>query len=237
MSPCEACEIEIALLSLNAYLDFRTRNFGTDLRELTLSGWLPQTLESVNEDAPGHTFKGARGVCSLRPEILNVELRWATWSPLMLSSLDLTRLRSLKMPVRAPLDCLKIGAAFMDMPHLASLTITELSDSEDFVDEFHHLGDAIMALSSSLRSLDINITNCNRRGPLGKYEPFVQPDDAAILFSKFFPEPSSNRVEALVRARFNDPREPPDVNIARSSKGPLNLERIRLKHRLALVGL
>lgn len=148
----------------------------------------------------------------------------------MLSSFDLTRLRSLKMPVRAPPDCLKIGAAFIGMPHLANLTITELSDSQDFVNEFCHLGDGIMALSSSLRSLDITITNCNRVEAWEKDEAFVEPDDLAFFFMEFFPEPSGDRIEALVRARYNDPREPLDVNTLRSFKGKLNLERIRLKH-------
>lgn len=231
VSPCEACEIEVALLPVNAYLDFRARVVGQGVRELTISGWLPQTLESVNEDAPRHTFKDG-GVCALGPEVLNIQLRWASWSPIMLSSFDLTRLRSLEMPVRAPLDCLKIGAAFSRMQNLASLTITELSDSQDFVNEFRHLGDAIMALSSSLRSLDISITNCNRALAEGgeKDEAFVEPGDIAFFFEKFFPEPSCNQIEALVRGRFSDPREPPDVNILQSSKGQLNLERIRLKN-------
>ena len=230
ISPCEACEIEVALRFANAYLDSRARKISASLRELTLSGWLPQTLLSVNEDAPGHSFKGARGVCGLQPEVLNVELGRMGWSPIMLSSFDLTRLRSLKMPVRAPLDCTKIGAAFLDMPHLASLTITELSDSQDFVDEFRHLGDGIIALSSSLRSLDITVTNHNRLGSWEQDEPFVQPDGVAFFFKGFFLEPSCSQTEALVRARFDDPREPLEVNTTRSSKGPLNLERIRLKH-------
>ena len=148
----------------------------------------------------------------------------------MLSSFDLTRLRSLKMPVRAPLDCLKIGAAFLDMPHLANLTITELSDSQDFVVEFAHLGDGIMALSASLRSLDIGITNCNRVEDWEHDGAFVEPTNIAFFFKNFFPEPTCNEIEALVRARYDNPREPLDVNILRSSKGPLNLERIRLRH-------
>lgn len=230
MSPCEACEIEVALLPVNAYLDCRARKVSKGIRKLTLSGCLPQTLESVNEDAPGHTFEGARGVCALRPEILNIELRWCSWSPIMLSGFDLTILRSLKMPVRAPLDCLKIGAAFAGMPHLANLTITELSDSQDFVDEFRHLGNGIMALSSSLHSLDISITNCNRREPREIDEAFVEPGDVAFFFREFFPEPSCNDIEGLVRGRYSDPREPLDVNVLQSSKGQLNLERIRLRH-------
>lgn len=148
----------------------------------------------------------------------------------MLSSFDLTRLRSLKMPVRAPLDCLRIGAAFLDMPHLANLTITDLTDSQDFVNEFRHLGDGIMALSASLRSLDIGIKNCNRSGDWEKDENFVEPIDVAYFFKNFFPEPTCNEIEALVRGRYQDPREPLDVNILRSSRGQLNLERIRLRH-------
>ena len=230
MSPCEACEIEVALLPINAYLESRSGMFSKDMRELCLRGCLPETLESMNDDVPGHTLKGVPGLCALRPEILNVELRWANWSPIMLSSFDLTRLRSLKMPVRAPLDCLKIGAAFLDMPLLANLTITELSDSQDFVNEFRHLGDGIMALSPSLRSLDIGINNCNRVEDWENDEAFVEPADVAFFFKNFFPEPTCNKTEALVRARYNDPREPLDVNILRSSKGQLNLERIRLRH-------
>lgn len=230
LSPCEACEIEVALLSVNAYLDSRAGKVSKDLRELTLSGRLPKTLGSMREDAPSHTLKDAQGVCALRPEILNVELQWATWSPMMLSSFDLTRLRSLKMPVRAPLDCLKIAAAFIGMPHLANLTITELPDSQDFVDEFRHLGDGIRALSSSLRSLDISITNCNHAEAWEKDEAFVEPDDIAFLFKEFFPEPSGDQIEALVRARYNDPRESLDVNKLRSFRGPLNLQRLRLQH-------
>lgn len=230
MFPCEACEIEVALLPLNAYLESRAGRLSKDLRQLCLRGYLPETLESMNEDAPGHTFKGVPGLCALRPEILNIELRWANWSTVMLSSFDLTRLRSLKMPVRAPLDCLRIGAAFLDMPHLANLTITELSDSQDFVDEFRHLGDGIMALSASLRSLDIGIHNCNRLEDWENDEAFVEPADVAFFFKSFFPEPTCKEIEALVRARYNKPWEPVNVNILQSSKGQLNLERIRLRH-------
>ena len=228
LAPCEACEIEPALRSVNKYLDRRAQNVSKSLRKLTISGRLPRTFESVNDDAPGHTFRGAGGLCALRPECLNIELRWASWSPVMLSSFDLTTLRSLTMPVRMPLDCLKTGAAFMDMPHLVDLTITELCDSEDFVDQFRHLGDGIMALSTSLRTLDLSITNCNRRGY--EDEAFVQPDDIDFFFTAFFPEPSYDQVEKSVRAKFKDPREPLDVNLTQSSKGPLNLERIRLRH-------
>ena len=229
-SPCETCEIETALISVNAYLDSRGTKVDQDLRELKLSGWLPQTLKSTRKDGPGHTFKGTRGVCGISPEVLNIELQWATWSPLMLCGFDLARLRSLKMPVRAPLDCLKIGAAFLDMPHLANLTITGLPDSQDFVDEFQHLGNGIMALSSSLRSLDIGITNCNRPEAWEQDRAFVEPGDIAFFFEAFFPEPSRSQIETLVRARYDDPREPLDVNIFRSSKGQLNLEYIRLNH-------
>ena len=45
----------------------------------------------------------------------------------------------------------------MGMSYLAYLTIINLSDSDDFVNEFHHLGDGILALSSSLQSLDISL--------------------------------------------------------------------------------
>lgn len=227
---CEACEIEAALLPVKAYLDCRARKVSKDVRELTLSGWLPQTLESENEDASGHKFEGAQGVCAFRPEVLNIELRWSSWSPVMLSGFDLTRLRSLNMPVRAPLDCLKIGVAFVGMPHLKSLTITELSDNQDFVDEFRHLGDGIMALSSSLRSLDISITNRNRPEPWETDEAFVEPADVGFFFKAFFPEPSCIQIATLVRARYSDPREPLDVNILQSFKGQLNLEHIRLRH-------
>ena len=228
LAPCEACEIGQALRSVNDYLDRRAQKVSKSLRKLTLSGYLPSTFESVNDEAPGHTFKGAGGLCALRPECLNVELRWAYWSPVMLSSFDLTTLKSLTMPVRMPLDCLKIGATLMDMPQLVDLTITELCDSKDFVDQFCHLGDGIMALSTSLRTLDLSITNCNRRG--WEDDAFVQPDNIAFFFAAFFPEPSYDRVEASVRAKFKDPREPLDVDLTRSSKGPLNLERIRLRH-------
>ena len=228
LTPCEACEIGQALQNVNDYLDRRAQKVSKSLRKLTLSGRLPSTFESVNDDAPGHTFKGAGGLWALRPECLNIELRWAYWSPVMLSSFDLTTLRSLTMPVRTPDDCLKTGAAFMDMPHLVDLTITELCDGEDFVDQFRHLGDGIMALSTSLRTLDLSITNCNRRG----YEDdaFEQPDDIAFFFTAFSPEPSHEQVQASVRAKFKDPREPLDVNLTRSSKGSLNLERLRLRH-------
>ncbi|CAF9942142.1 hypothetical protein IMSHALPRED_003380 [Imshaugia aleurites] len=134
------------------------------------------------------------------------------------------------MPVRAPLDCLTIGAAFLGMPRLADLTITDLCDSQAFVEEFRHLGDGILALSSSLRSLVIEITNCNRAEGWEQDKAFVEPGDSAFLFKAFFPEPSCKRIETLIRARYDDPREPLDVNIFRSSQGQLNLEHIRLKH-------
>ena len=230
MSPCEACETKQALLPIGTYLHSHAENARKDLRKLTLSGWLPATLGSVNESTPGHTLKEAWGVHALRPEILDVKLPFACWSPIMLSGFDLTRLKSLKVPVRAPVDCRKIEAALMGMPHLAHLTITELPDSQDFVNEFHHLGDGILARYLSLRSLDIDITNSDREESWVGDEEFVEPDEIGFFFKQFFPEPSWSQMEALVRARYDDPREPPEVNLLRSPKCHLNLERLRFNH-------
>ena len=226
---CEACKFEAALLPVNAYLDRRIEKVSKDIRKLTLSGWLPRVLESGTENVCCQKFE-RQGMFAFRPEVLNIELRWSSWSPMMLSGFDLTRLRSLNMPVKEPRDCIKIGVAFMGMPHLESLTITSLPDNQDFVNEFRHLGDGIMALSSSLRSLDISITNCNRPEPWETDEPFVEPGDVGFFFKAFFPEPSYNQIAGLVRARHSDPREPLDINILQSSRGQLNLEHIRLRH-------
>ena len=224
----------MALSPIGTYLHYRAKRARKDLRRLTLSGELPATLPSVNEFTPDHTLKEHWGLFALRPEILNIDLPSASWSSIMLSGFDLTRLKSLSVAVSAPMECLKIGAALMDMPHLAHLTITELPDGQEFVKEFRHLGDGILALWSSLRSLDIEMTSFNPDSiPEGFWtsnEAFLEPKDIDFFFKEFFPEPSFSQVEALIRARYDDPREPPDVNLLRSPRCQLNLERLRLKH-------
>ena len=231
-SLCGACAFEASLLCIKADLDRRAKKISKDLQELTLAGWLPHPLSPMfaNEDEVDHSLKGARGLCVFQPRILNIELGWAGWSPMMLCVFDLTRLRSLKIPVRASSACMKTAAALSHIPRLASLAITGLSDSREFVDEFRHLGVGILALSSSLRSLDISITKSDLAETWGGYDAFVEPDNVAFFFEKFFPEPSCEQIEALVRTRYSDPQEAVYVNMLRSSKGPLNLECIRLKH-------
>ena len=227
---CEACTVKNLLQPINACTKAHAGRISEQIRELKLSGLLPISLVFFNGNALCHSSEHALELCPLQPEILNIEIPWFFWHPVMLSSIDLTRLRSLKMPVRTHEDCIKIRAALVGLPKLGHLAINELCDSQEFVNEFHHLGHAISALSSSLRSLEICINNINRNKGWEKKEPFVEPRDIGYFFKEFFPEPSRIQVEALVRTRYADPREPLDVNKLRSFKGPLNLERIRLKH-------
>ena len=229
-SPPWVCQTKKALRPIRKYLQNRAKRVRKDLRRLTLSGSLPATLQSVNEITPGHKLKEPWGLFALRPEILNIELTSASWGVIMLSGFDSTRLKSLRVPVSAPGDCLRIGAALKGMPHLAHLTITELSDGQEFVKEFRHLGDGILALWSSLRSLDIDIASLDPGRSWRRSQAFLEPQDVGFFFREFFPEPSYSQVEALIRARYDDPREPPDVHLLRSPRCQLNLERLRLRH-------
>lgn len=179
---------------------------------------------------PAHSFLGLGGIVDICPEVLNFELHWSHWTSTVLFAFDTARLRSLTIPVRSPSDCIRIRLALKRMPNLESLTIKEIPDIQDFIDRFHHLGRGILALAPTLRALSLSLTNMNRKSDWEKDEAFVEPDDLAFFFKHFFPEPTPRDIAMLARRRFLDPREDTDINILQSTKGPLNIETMELRH-------
>lgn len=117
----------------------------------------------------------------------------------------------------------------MNLSQLCSLTLVDLPDNDEFIDEYHHLGTGILALRP-LRVLDISMTNHARPETFEDREAFVEPKYPAFFFNAFFSEPNTQQVAAHVRRMYENPRVPVQTNLNMSNQGSLNLERLRLWH-------
>ena len=176
------------------------------VKDLTLSGYAPYI------DFPGYSaalrpFMRSRGFDTIRLETFKVELSWNNWDFSIMERVHVTDLKVLKLPICLSSDCLELGRALTDMPRLTSLTITDIPDREEFIYTLEHIGKGIMSCASTLRELDIEMTNFNHLPAWAQDERFVIPEGDGFFFRKFFPHRSLEENSA-----------------------PLHLTKLRLKH-------
>ncbi len=241
---CQACWLELGLASVDAYLATKihrfpkkaylptaVNRFPLGIRKLTLDGkLLGEPCPDAVDWKPIHPFISQRGFRDLKPEIVNINLHWSSFCPTLLRTFDPAFLRKLKVPVHRPTDCHKMELAMHLMEKLEALTLIDLPDIDEFIDEYHHLGTGILALRPSLRSLNISMTNFLRPEEFGDKEAFIEPKDSALFFHALFPEPSTQHVAAHVRRIYKDPRTPIQTNLLMSNRGALDLERLQLRN-------
>ena len=192
------------------------------IKDLTLSGCFPYQINS-GKSVISHPLIRSSGFKAIRPETFKVELGWDAWNFNILHEMSVTNLKVLKLPIRLPSDCVRLGKALKIMPNLASLTITDIPDREDFVAELEHIGEGIMSCASTLRELDIEMTNFNRPRSWDSVQPFIEPEDEGFFFRKLFPCPSQEELFALCERALRD-------YTAMIDEVPLRLTRLRLKH-------
>ena len=179
-----------------------------------------------------HTFLRVDGLAVLRPQAFAFNMHWKFWDLAILLGFQLSRLASLKIPIRSPSNCTLLGQALSHMSGLRSLTLTDLPDRPHFLRVFPRLGQGILARKASLRELDISMTNFNRPhyGWEGD-EVMIKPEIVGYLFSQIFPI-SRSWIAARTQQRFADPRDSihKDVESRWHGHGPLKLEKLRLRH-------
>ena len=193
-----------------------------DYKEVTLSGHIP-TTSTFHDNPESLPIIWANGFRAIRLETFRVELSWTEWDFRILGRMSVTELKHLKIPISLPSDCVKLGKALASMPNLVSLAITDIPDQDIFILELENLGKGILSCASTLRELDIEMTNFNRLPAWGEDEQFVEPEEKGFFFSKFF----AHRVieEPSVSCERLSPRD--TMAIAEAS---LRLTKLRLKH-------
>ena len=191
-------------------------------KELTLSGYLPY-LEDVVYPLFIHPIMRSCGFRAMRPEVFKVNLNWDHWDFAVLDSISVTNLRILKLPINRRSDCIGLGQMLTAMPRLASLTITDIPDRDEFVNSLEHLGKGILSCASTLRELDIEMTNFNRPAPWDRDERFLEPEEDGFFFRKLFPCSLGDEHSALCERRL---RNTTDTMAAAS----LSLTKLRVKH-------
>lgn len=195
---------------------------GKGIKELTLSGYFP-SQDTSGYALTSHPFTTSSGFKEIRPETLKVNLGWDDWDFDILHGMSVTNLKVLRLPLRLPSDCVRLGMALTIMPSLASLAITNIPDREEFLKELKHIGKGILSCASTLRELDIEMTNFNRPASWDKDERFIEPKDNGSLFCKLFPCPPMDDISALFERHS---RQGTDTMV----EAPLSLTKLRLKH-------
>ena len=178
-------------------------------RELTLSGHIPGTLSRKT-----HLLVPTSVFTAVGLETFNVELDRTLWDVSILERMFLVNLKSLKLPISHPSDCVRLGRALTKMPRLVRLAITGFPNIQDFVSRLGHIGEGILNCASTLRELDFEMKNFDGM-------PLIETDEDGI-FRKLFPcelmeEPSISRE----RSRLDT-----DSVV----EAPLRLTKLRFKH-------
>lgn len=219
---CRRCDIAKKMVAAKLLVSQNNCSLAKSIKELTLSGCFPYKV-ARGWSLPSHPFMGSAGFKAIRPETFKVDLGWGDWNIDVLHGMSVTNLKVLKLPIRLPSDCVRLGQALTVMPKLESLAITDIPDREEFLSELEHIGKAIMSRASTLRELDIEMTNFNRPAPWARDEAFIESEDNGFFFRKFFPWTTKEEIFASCKRHTGHDTNPTD-------EAPLGLRKLRLKH-------
>ena len=141
----------------------------------------------------------------MRPHRFEFNMDWRYWDISILKQLSFSHLRSLKVPLVLPFDCLELGISLASMHSLRSLTIADIPDDHEFIELLPFLGLGILSRGASLRELDLSVTNYNRPDQYCKTwervsiedEPFIKPRTYDHFFKALFPRNWSDMPESI----------------------------------------
>ena len=149
------------------------------------------------------------------PEIFKVETVRALWDVGILERMFVANLKSLKIPISHPTDCIRLGLALAQMPRLVRLSLADIPNGQKFVDRLVHIGGGILNCASTLRELNIEMANFNG-------SPLLEPENGLWIFRKLFP---CGLIKKLYKIRERSPVYTGSVTAA-----PLRLTQLRIKH-------
>lgn len=219
---CSSCILAKEMAALNQLFSQNDGKLAQSIKELTLNGYFPSQGASGNF-LTSHPFMQSSGFTTIRPEKFKVDLGWGDWDIGFLLGMSVTKLKVLKLPIRQASDFIQLGRALAVMPRLVSLVITDIPDRVEFLVELEHIGKGIKSCASTLRELDIEMTNFNRPASWDRDERFVEPKNDGLFFRKLFPCPP--REELLVLCERHARRDTDPM-----VEAPLSLTKLRLKH-------
>ena len=230
---CRACFFAQSFAVADILVTKHRSAFATHRQNLIFSGYFSKCKCPMSSIwTPAHHFLRPQGLGSLCLKAFCFDLSWRFFNIALLQSLSTTKLEVLKVPIRFSSDLVKLGRDLIEMARLRSLTITEIPDIDEFVDQMSSLGRGIIARKDCLRVLDISMTNFNRPMSWEKDESFEMPVSVGYHFAKLFPKPTNQDAVEQNHMRFRDERDPIHMggHPYRGWSPPLGLERLRLKH-------
>lgn len=179
-------------------------------RKLTLSG-----------DVPGIEFRKSHPLIppwafmAVAPEIFKVETVRTLWDVGILERMLVVNLKSLKLPISHPSDCVRLGLALAKMPRLGRLSIADIPNSREFVNRLVHIGGGILNCASTLRELNIE---------MARYYclPLTEPANGEFIFHKLFPCGLMKKLYEL--------RESSSLYTRSVNEPALRLTKLRIKH-------
>lgn len=218
---CKCWGLANNLVAANRLFSQEDYKFAKSIKELTLAGYFP--LNEIHNSLNSHPFVRSSGFKAIRPETFIVDLGLTGWDFRVLEGMSVHKLKSLRLPISIPSDCVGLGQALTNMPELVSLAITDIPDREEFTAGLDDIGKGIMSCASTLRELDIEMTNFNHPPAWAKDDRFVEPEEHGFFFRKLFPCPSTEEPSALCQRHLRVGTHP-------LAKARLDLTKLRLKH-------
>ena len=178
--------------------------------ELTLSGSNPGTFLCRT-----HPLIPTSGFMAVEPETFKVDMDWTQWDSSILERMSVVNLKTLKLPISQHSDYIRLGRALTKMPRLVRLAITDIPNSQKFMNQLGHIGEGILNCASTLRELNIELTSPQSLSR-------IQPEEDGFIFGKLFP--------CELMENLSVSRERSRLDTGSVVEAPLRLTKLRFKN-------
>ena len=178
--------------------------------ELTLSGSNPGTFLGRT-----HSLIPTSGFMALELETLKVEMDGNQWDSSILERMSVVNLKTLKLPISHHSDFIRLGRALTQMPRLVRLAITDIPNSQKFMNQLGHIGEGILNCASTLRELNVEMTSPQSLSR-------IQPEEDGFIFGKLFP--------CELMEKLSVSRERSRLDTGSVVEAPLRLTKLRFKY-------
>lgn len=221
LAPCNRWGLANSLTKAIQLFNQDDYKFAKSIKELTLTGYFP--VSEWHTTLNSHAFIRSSGFKAIQPETFIVRLGLIEWDFSVLEGMSVHKLKRLRLPISLPSDCVRLGQALTNMPKLVSLAITDIPDRAEFTTGLKDIGKGIMSCASTLRQLEIEMSNFNHPEAWSRDERFVEPEEVGFFFRKLFPCLPKKESSAISQ-RHRGVGQSPLV------EGRVDLTKLRLKH-------
>ena len=239
---CSACTLERTFGHVDDFLIKYKDMLSKRSFELSFTGSFGQANDrrypnglTIAEEHRLRKALNARGWSALDIKSFQFNMYWKFWDTMILSSIPQSRLLTLKIPFPHNTEVPALVRALSAMSQLRSLAVTDIPDIYELPRYAPMLGQGIRSRQTSLRELDLEMTNFNRPNPYvsewERDEIFPRRQPVSWFLEDLFLDPEDlAEWYDNIRAKYGASECIEYAPSMTCEQGLLQLEKLRLKN-------